>query len=132
MTVFESKEEINRPVGEVYAFLADFNNHQQLMPDNVSGWSSTKDEARFSIQNMANLALRISNRIENNTIIIVPAQQVPFNVEIRWVVTALTENTSEAILTLSAELNMMMKMMASGPLKKLVNQQTQQLKSLLR
>lgn len=131
MSIFESKVELNRPVSEVYNFLADFNNHQQLMPDNISNWSSTTDEARFSVQNMAKLALKISNRIENQTIIIVPAEQVPFNVDMRWIVADLGNNTTEAILTISAELNMMMKMMASGPLKKLVEHQTQALEKVL-
>jgi hypothetical protein len=131
MSIFESKIELNKPVTEVYSFLADFNNHKNLMPDNISNWSSTPNEANFSIQNMANLSLKISNRIENQTIIIVPAGQVPFNVDMRWVVADLGNNTTEAILTISAELNMMMKMMASGPLKKLVDHQTASLKKIL-
>ncbi|PWG79607.1 SRPBCC family protein [Pararcticibacter amylolyticus] len=131
MTVFESKQTINKPIETVYSFLADFNNHSQLMPDNISDWSSSKDEAAFAIKNMARLALKISNRIENQSIIIVPAQEVPFNVEMRWVVSTLGTDSTEAILTISAELNMMMKMMASGPLKKLTDHQTSQLKKIL-
>lgn len=131
MSIFESKVELNKPVKQVYDFLSDFNNHQKLMPDNVSNWSSTRDEARFSIQNMAKLALKISNRIENQTIIIVPAEDVPFNVDMRWVVADLGNNTTEAILTISAELNMMMKVMASGPLQKLVDHQTEALQKVI-
>jgi len=131
MSIFESKVAIDKPVADVYKFLSDFNNHQQLMPDNISDWSSTTDEARFSVQNMAKLALKISNRIENQTIIIVPTAEVPFNVEMRWVLADLGNNTTEAILTISAELNMMMKMLASGPLKKLVEQQTEALRKLV-
>ena len=108
MSIFESKAEINKPVTEVFNFLSDFNNHQKLMPENISNWSSTPDEASFSVQNMAKLVLKISNRIPNQTIIIVPAAEVPFNVEMRWVVADLGNNTTEAILTISAELNMMM------------------------
>ena len=131
MSIFESKAEINKPVSEVFNFLSDFNNHQKLMPENINNWSSTPDEASFSVQNMAKLVLKISNRIPNQTIIIVPAAEVPFNVEMRWVVADLGNNTTEAILTISAELNMMMKMMASGPLQKLVNHQTEALKKLV-
>lgn len=128
MSIFESKVEIDKPVKEVYNFLSDFNNHKQLMPDNISNWSSTKDQASFSVQNMAKLVLKISNRIENQAIIIVPADEVPFNVDMRWVVADLGNNTTEAILTISAELNMMMKMLASAPLNKLVSHQTEALK----
>ncbi|WP_207532837.1 SRPBCC family protein [Desertivirga arenae] len=124
MTVFESKVRINKSVSTVYQFLSDFNNHKQLMPDSITNWTSDKDSANFTVQGMANLALKISNRIENSSIIIVPAADVPFNVDMRWVVVDLHDGTTEAVLTLSAELNMMMKMMASGPLQKLVNQQT--------
>ena len=131
MSIFESKVELDKPVSEVYAFLSDFNNHKQLMPDNVSNWSSTTDEASFSVQNMAKLSLQISNRIENQTIIIVPADDVPFNVDLRWVVADLGNNAAEAILTISAELNMMMKMMASGPLQKLADHQTEALRKVL-
>jgi len=131
MSIFESKAELSKPIAEVYAFLADFNNHKLLMPENISNWSSTTSQASFSIQNMANLVLKISNRIENETIIIVPAGAVPFNVDIRWVVADLGNNITEAILTISADLNMMMKMMAGGPLQKLANHQTEALRKVL-
>jgi len=131
MTVFESKESINKPVDEVYTFLADFNNHEQLMPEMISEWRSNTDEASFSIQNMAKLALKISNRIANTSVIIVPGSQVPFHVEMRWLVADLGDNTTEVVLTVSAELNMMMKMMASGPLKKLTEHEVTALKKAL-
>lgn len=131
MTVFESKENIKRTVEDVYAFLADFNNHEQLMPEMISEWRSTADEASFSIQNMAKLSLKISNRISNTSVIIVPGSQVPFHIEMRWLVAEMGDNTTEAVLTVSAELNMMMKMMASGPLKKLTEHQVTALKQAL-
>lgn len=131
MTVFESKEQINKPVQEVFAFLADFNNHKQLMPDSISEWSSSADDASFSIQNMGRLALKISNRIHDTSVIIIPSSTVPFDIELRWVIADLGNGTSEAILTVSAELNMMMKMLASSPLKKLTEHQVIALKKIL-
>ncbi|MFD1631144.1 SRPBCC family protein [Pseudopedobacter beijingensis] len=123
MTVFESKVLLNQPISKVYAFLEDLNNHEGLMPENVYNWSSTKDEARFTIQNMAKLALKIDSRIENKEVLIVPAEEAPIALNLKW---TLTDNgdTTEAKLTISAELNMMMKMLASGPLQKLTDYQT--------
>ena len=72
MTTFESKININKPVNEVYRFLADMNNHQQLMPENILNWTSTTDEARFDIQNMGKLAIKIDSRLENAEINIIP------------------------------------------------------------
>jgi len=69
MTNIESTVTIEKPVNEVFDFLADLNNHQQLMPENIYNWSSTKDEARFTIQNMAKLALKVSSITKDKEII---------------------------------------------------------------
>ncbi|HYK75548.1 MAG TPA: SRPBCC family protein [Daejeonella sp.] len=131
MTVIESKVSLNKPIHEVYTFLSDLNNHQQLMPENIYNWSSTVDEARFTIQNMAKLALKVSNRTENKEIVIVPSEQAPFAVELKWTLNDSGNGNTEAVYTISADLNMMMKMIASGPLQKLVNHETEQLKAVL-
>ncbi|MDF3076245.1 MAG: orotate phosphoribosyltransferase [Sphingobacteriaceae bacterium] len=130
MTVIESKAVVNKPAAEVYNFLADLNNHQQLMPENIYNWSSTKDEARFTIQNMAKLALKVSSRIENKEIVVVPAEEAPFPLELKWNIADNGNGTSTAFYSISAELNMMMKMLASGPLQKLADHETQKLKSI--
>jgi carbon monoxide dehydrogenase subunit G len=130
MTVFESKTTVNKSPAEVYAFLSDLNNHEKLMPENVYNWSSTKDEARFTIENMAKLALKVSDRAENTSVSIIPAEEVPFPVELKWSIADKGDGATEAILTIKAELNMMMKMLASGQLQKLTDFQTEKLKSL--
>ena len=128
MTIIQSKTVVNKPADVVYTFLADLNNHQQLMPDNIYNWSSTGDEARFTIQNMAKLALKVSSRSENQEIVIKPSEEAPFPVELKWTVVDAGNGTTEAIHTISAELNMMMKMLATGPLQKLADHQTEKLK----
>ena len=130
MTIIQSKTTVNKPVEEVYLFLADLNNHQQLMPENIYNWSSTTDEARFTIQNMAKLALKVSSRSENQEIVIVPSEEAPFPVELKWTLKDAGNGTTEAVHTISAELNMMMKMLASGPLQKLADHQTDKLKNI--
>ncbi|MDF2434337.1 MAG: hypothetical protein JWP44_3968 [Mucilaginibacter sp.] len=130
MITFESKVTINKTVKEVYNFLADLNNHRQLMPDNVEDWTSTYDTASFNIRNMTKLSLKVESRIEDSEIIIVPSEKPPFNLELRWNL-SFNNNQTEAVLTILADLNMMMKMMASGPLQKLADHQTQTLGSTL-
>lgn len=130
MTNFESKVTINKPVADVYSFLTDLNNHQQLMPENIYNWSSTADEARFTIQNMAKLVLKVDNRIENKEIRIIPVDEAPFAVELKW---TLEDNgaTTTAIYRIDADLNMMMKMLVSGPLQKLADSETSRLLEIL-
>lgn len=130
MTIFESKVLINKGIGEVYSFLDDFNNHESLMPENISNWSSSKDNASFSIQNMANIALKVASRTPNKEILIVPAAEAPIALNLKWSLNEVDGKT-EAKLTISAELNMMMKMLASGPLQKLTDYQTNALSKKL-
>ena len=131
MTNIESTVSINKPVNEVFDFLADLNNHQQLMPENIYNWSSTKDEARFTIQNMAKLALKVTSTIPNKEIIAKPSEVAPFDLELKWTLNDLGNGTTEATHTISADLNMMMKMIVSGPLQKLVDHETGALKKAL-
>ena len=107
------------------------NNHQQLMPENIYNWSSTEDDAQFTIQNMAKLAIKISNRVENKELTAIPTEKAPFDVELKWTVEDNGNGGTKARHIIAADLNMMMKMLASGPLQKLADHQTQKLKEVL-
>lgn len=131
MTIIESSVRINQAIDKVYAFLSDLNNHQQLMPDNIYNWSSTKDEASFTIQNMAKLAIRVSERKENQEIIAVPTEKAPFELSLKWTVNANDDGSTTATHIIAADLNMMMKMLAAGPLQKLADHQAKRLKEVL-
>ena len=130
MTTFESKVTINQPVNKIFDFLADMSNHQQLMPtEDIFDWKSTYDEASFNIKNMVVLSLKIESRIENKEIKIVPAEKPPFNVELKWELLSNNDQT-EVVFTIIADLNMMMKMVVSGQLKKLAEHETNSLNFL--
>jgi carbon monoxide dehydrogenase subunit G len=131
MTIIESKVTIAKPVAYIYAFLADLNNHQQLMPENIYNWSSTATEARFTIQNMAKLALKTGNLIENQEIQIVAAETPPFELELKWLLCTVGDST-EVTYQISADLNMMMKMLVSGPLQKLTDHETARLAEIFK
>ncbi len=131
MTIIQNSTVIQQPIGDVYSFLSDLNNHEQLMPDNIYNWTSTADEAQFTIKNMAKLALKISQRVENKELVCVPTNEAPFEVSLRWQVEEAGEGQTKATFIIEAQLNMMMKMMASGPLQKLVDHQVSRLKEVL-
>ncbi|MFB5946873.1 SRPBCC family protein [Albibacterium profundi] len=131
MTSFISKIKIDKPVEQVYLFLEDCNNHEKLQPENIYNWTSTRDEAHFTIQNMAKLSLVVKERIANQSIEFVPSGNAPFDLFLKWMLSRDTDGSSNVILELSADLNMMMKMMASGPLQKLVDYQTAKLAEVL-
>ena len=131
MTLIQNSTDLAKPAGEVYSFLADCNNHEQLMPENIYNWSSTRDEARFTIQNMAKLALKVENRVPDQEVLFVPSEKAPFDVSMRWKIEATGAESSRATLVIEADLNMMMKMLASGPLQKLVDHQVSRLSQVI-
>ena len=131
MTIIESTVSINKPINEVFEFLSDLNNHQQLMPETIYNWSSTKDEARFTIQNMAKLALKVSSITKDKEISVKPIEEAPFELELKWTLADDGEGNTQATHTISADLNMMMKMIVSAPLQKLVDHEANALKTIL-
>ena len=131
MTIIESTVSINKPINEVFEFLSDLNNHQQLMPETIYNWSSTKDEARFTIQNMAKLALKVSSITKDKEISVKPIEEVPFELELKWTLADDGEGNTQATHSIAADLNMMMKMIVSAPLQKLVDHEAQALKTIL-
>lgn len=130
MTVIESEAVLNQPVELVYNFLQDFNNHQRLMPSNIQNWKSTTDEASFSIENMVSLSLEINERIENKLITILPIDNTSLNIKLGWKLDDVGKGTKVQYY-IHADLNMMMKMIAHSPLKKLAEHQVKRLKELL-
>lgn len=131
MTIIQNNIEVQKSVAEVYAFLSDLNNHEQLMPENITAWSSSYDHASFTIKNMAKLSLKMSQRIENKELVCVPEGDTPFALTLRWKIDQQGASTTIASFVIEAELNMMMKMMVSGPLQKLVDHQVNKLKEIL-
>lgn len=131
MTNIENTVTVKQSVGQVYAYLADCNNHEALMPENIYNWSSTRDEARFTIQNMAKLALKVDQRKEDEEVVFIPSEKAPFDVTLRWTLASEDEQSTKATLRIEADLNMMMKMLASGPLQKLVDHQVSKLAEIL-
>ncbi len=130
MTTIQSSTEIDKPAEELFAFLSNCNNHEQLMPENVYNWSSTETEARFTVQNMAKLSLKIGEIVPGRQIVFVPADEAPFHVQLKWDLRPISAQATQVNLILEAELNMMLKMLASGPLQKLVDFQVERLKEV--
>jgi carbon monoxide dehydrogenase subunit G len=131
MKIFQSTVHINKPAKVIYNFLADMNNHEQLMPKgDISEWKSTAEDASFTIRNMIKLSLKIDERVLGSELKIIPAEKPPFDMELKWTLTS-TDNGTEVLYTITADLNMMMNMVASGPLQKLADDETANLLGLL-
>jgi hypothetical protein len=79
---------------------------------------------------MAKLSLVVESRVQNSEIKIIPSEKPPFNLELKWTLSSNNDHT-EILFTIYADLNMMLKMLASGPLQKLADHETNTLVSIL-
>ncbi len=111
---------IKKEINGVYNFLTDFNNFENLMPDQITNWKSDKDSCSFTIQGMADINLVFSEKIPNKLITLIPQGKVPFSFSL---ILKLSESDNNTVVKVDvdAQLNPMMAMMAKRPLENLVN-----------
>lgn len=122
MSEFKSNvEQINTSAEVIYAFLSNLNNFQVLMPDQIENWQSTEDTCSFRIKNMADLSLRLSDKVPYSLVTLSPEGKTPFSFSLCCMLEKVSENTTNATIIFKADLNAMMEMLAKSPLQNLVN-----------
>lgn len=122
MTTFNSEQvTIARENALIFEFLSDFNNFQSLMPPQVTDWQSDTESCSFNIQNMAALGMRYESKRPFDHIKIKSEGKSPFTFDLQCFLEPSGVNSTQVELQLNAELNMMLKMMASKPLANFVN-----------
>ncbi len=125
MTDIESKQgKILTNDKELFLFLSDMRNLDSFIPgDKVQNWMSDEDSCSFDVPQVGQLSLRISKKEPNIFIKIEPeGGATPFSFTFFIQIKQVEENDTRIKLTLRAELNMMMKTMFQGQLKKGLDQ----------
>jgi hypothetical protein len=114
---------IESPVSSVYAFLSNFNNFSNLMPEQVTNWKATDESCSFTIQGMGDFGLKISERIADKLIVIIPdvGKPIPFTFKLICELSPLPEDKTDALIRIETEMPPMIAMMAGRPLQNLVN-----------
>ena len=119
MTKFESKiGKINTNEEQVYNFLTDFRNFRNLIPlDKVKNFEATEENCSFSIEGIGSTGMRIIEKEPFKLIKITGQEGSRFNFFFWIQLKQVAENDTRVKLTLKAELNPMIKMVASKPLQ---------------
>ncbi len=116
---------------DIYTFLGDFNNFEKLMPEQVINWQSTEDICSFTIKGMADLAMKMDQKTEYSRVSYASDGNSPFPFGLSFDIETREGGQSEVTASLSAQLNPMLKMMASRPLQNFVNLLTGKLKEVM-
>lgn len=132
MTTFKSdKRTINSSANRIFSFLADFNNFEKLMPEQVTNWQSTIDSCSFTISGMADLFMAMDTKTEYSFISYKSSTKKPFDFNLNTHITSNGPDKSEVEMVFNADLNPMLKMMASRPLQNLINMFADKLKEIM-
>ena len=120
MTRIESKHvRIARPAQDVYTFLQDMNNFQQLLPeDRISDWKADARQCSFKVQGAATIGLQLDGGTSPNHVRMKATERSPFPFTLD--VHLLSENGhTKAWQVFNADLNPFIKLMVEKPLKHL-------------
>lgn len=131
MTRIESDPiQINKAVSSVYQFLSDLRNYKELMPDRVTEFDAGEDEARLRIEGLGKFSMRRGNCMPDSLIELIPEGSLPFSFTMRWELQETDANT-RVLGIIDADLNMMLKMLAQGPLREFINTQAHRIREVI-
>ena len=128
MTRIESDSvAVSKSANDIYAFLSNFNNFEKLMPEQVTNWKSTEEECSFTIAGMASLGMKILEKRVPEFIKVARNGSAPFDFTLDVNIKSVSETSCEVKLAFDADLNPMLKMMATKPLQNFLNLLVQQI-----
>ena len=129
MTQIESQQaEVNKSAEEIFNFISNFNNFNQLMPNSIKDLETTKESCSFSIKGIPTIKLKLGKKTPFSLVsMVADGGKIAFSLNC-----ALEENgdSCKAKLFFEAELNMMMKMMVEKPLTNFLNILADRLKEI--
>jgi carbon monoxide dehydrogenase subunit G len=117
---------VNKNINDVFNFLADFNNFERLMPEQVSEWQSDSESCSFSVKGMGKVGMKYAKKEFPTYIEMVPYGKSPISFALK--ITLAEEGaTTRATGEVDADINPMLAMMAKRPLENLINEITSKL-----
>ncbi|MCB0771131.1 MAG: hypothetical protein KDC00_12090 [Flavobacteriales bacterium] len=131
MTKIESKEvEISKPAQELYTFLQDMNNFEQLLPEGrISEWTSDRTSCSFKVQGAATIGLQLDGGTPPGHLKLKATERSPFPFTLD-VFMSETGGVTKAKQEFNADLNPFIKMMVEKPLKNLFDHIADRMKAI--
>ncbi|TMM56086.1 SRPBCC family protein [Maribacter algarum] len=107
---------INKSTKEVFEFLTDLKNFEQLMPENIDKFEVINENRfLFALKGMPEIVLERKKQTEFSQLILGAAsEKLPFTLKAD--IKSLEETKSEVVLSFTGEFNAMMAMMIKSPI----------------
>ena len=131
MTKLESKKvEITKPAQDLYAFLKDMNNFQQLLPEGrISEWKSDGTSCSFKVQGAATIGLMLDGGTPPTLLKLKATERSPFPFTLD-VFLKEEGGITTAWQEFNADLNPFIKMMVEKPLQNLFDHIADRMKAI--
>ena len=106
----------------IYNFLSDFNNFENLLTeDKVRDYTSTEDSCSFTVDGIGKIGMKIIEK-EPYKLIKVTGDETSSFKFLFWIqLKSMEEHYTRIKLTLHADINPMLQMVAKNPLQKFIN-----------
>ena len=123
MTKFESRiGKLDTSGEKAFNFLSDFRNFNRFIPeDKVKEWEASAEQCKFTVDGIGKAGLKIIEK-EPNKLVKISDDGTAGLEFFFWIqIKEIEEKDTRIKLTIKADLNPMMKMVAAKPLKSFVN-----------
>jgi carbon monoxide dehydrogenase subunit G len=119
MNLESAKVSVAKSSKEVFEFLLDLKNFEQLMPENTQKFEVDGDSFLFALKGMPEIRLVLKDKTEFSNITLGAASsKLPFT--LAGNITETSENECETQLVFNGDFNPMMAMMVKKPLSKFI------------
>ena len=121
---------VQKSDNELFEFLADVNNFEQLMPENIEKFEVyTNNSFLFVLKGMPEIRLKLQEQVRSNKIILgSDLEKFPFTLTKN--ISRLDESSSEIQLVFNGKFNPMISMMLKSPLQRFINTLTENIEKL--
>ena len=120
MNLESPKVSVQKPDNELFDFLADVKNFEQLMPESIEKFEADSDSFLFALKGMPEIRLKIQEQIPSSKIVLGSTNdKFPFTLTKN--ISKLEDDCCEVQLIFNGKFNPMVAMMIKSPLQKFIN-----------
>lgn len=109
--------------------ISNFSDLGGMMPGQVQDWKATQDTCSFNVGGMAQISMRISQKVEPSLVVITSEEGTPFSFTLAFHFTAQDATLFSSQVEAEIGVNMMMGAMIKGQMQKFVDTLNQHIKT---
>jgi hypothetical protein len=118
LSYFESREgKLTCNAEDVFQFVTDIRNFERFVPEKtINDWNAEKESCSFSVSMLGTVTVRLAEKEKFNRVVFNGDALKKNDFSLTLLISDNDKNSAGAKITLSAELNPILKMMAADPI----------------